>query len=107
MKRIILLAAIYAGLLITGCKKKNQSPELIHAKVTVVQDCAAVYLKMETDKIYRLCNFSTVESFKSDAKVSVVYALTNNCTGGLKELSCYKMPLIDDGITQVFEITAL
>ncbi|MCZ4225215.1 hypothetical protein [Pedobacter rhodius] len=107
MKKVIILITTCAFLIILSCKKQNKSPRLIEAKATVIQDCVATYLKTETGQIYRVCNFSIAESFKNDEKVLVLYYLNNECNGGFRTISCYKIPIKDDGIIQVSGIKSL
>ncbi|MFC3562166.1 hypothetical protein [Pedobacter jamesrossensis] len=104
MRKLKLLTAVLSLLFILSCKKRQNTPEIITSKASVIQDCVATYLKLEAGQTYRVCNLTKAETFKTGEQVSVVYYLINVCNGGFREISCYKTPIKEDGVVYITEI---
>ena len=103
MKRIQLAIAclLIIGL---GCKKREKVEGVLDTKAKIIRDCVGTYIQTEGAKLYRVCNIDKTDSFANQATVSIKYVKITACSGGFKEMSCYKMPMPDNGIIEVVSI---
>ena len=103
MKRIQL--AITCILIIgLSCKKRENVEGILDTKAKIIRDCVGTYIETEGAKLYQVCNIDKTNSFANQATVSIKYVKITACGGGFKEMSCYKMPMPDNGIIEVVSI---